>query len=130
MPTSKTKPKSPSPKRGRQPRLKSKFEKRFYEEITRRGLVLSYETDTLPYTLDLSYKPDWKVEDGLYLETKGKFDYVERRKMLAVLRANPGKEVRMVFMRNQKLGKGSKMNYGEWCDKHGIRWSVFPELPL
>jgi hypothetical protein len=50
--------------------------------------------------------------------------------MLAVKQANPDKEVRMVFMRNQKLNKGSKMTYGDWCDKHGIRWSVFPELPL
>ena len=120
--------KSKSPRRT--PKLKSKFEKRFYEEITRRGLDFDYEADSLGYRLDLSYKPDWKVHDGLYLETKGKFDYSERRKMLAVREANPDKEVRMVFMRNQKLGKNSKMTYGEWCDKHGIKWSVFPELPL
>jgi hypothetical protein len=68
--------------------------------------------------------------NGTHLEAKGKFDYVERRKLLAVLATNPGSEVRMVFMRNQKLGKGSKMTYGEWCDKHGIKWSVYPELPL
>jgi hypothetical protein len=128
MSTSKAKRKSPSRPTG--PRLKSKFEKRFYDEITRRGLDFGYETESLKYHLDLSYKPDWKVSDGVYIETKGKFDYVERRKMLAVLNDNPDKEVRMVFMRNQKLGKGSKMTYGEWCDKHGIRWSVFPDLPL
>ena len=124
----KTKARSKSPKRT--PRLKSKFEKRFYEEITRLGFEFSYETDALKYRLDLLYKPDWKVHDGLYLETKGKFDYAERRKILAVQHANPDKEVRMVFMRNQKLGKNSKMTYGEWCDKHGIKWSVFPKLPL
>lgn len=128
MTTSKTKRKSPSPKRT--PKLKSKFEKRFYDEITKRGLDFPYESESLKYSLDLTYKPDWKVADGLYLETKGKFDYVERRKLLAVREGNPGTEVRMVFMRNQKLGKGSKMTYGEWCDKHGIRWSVFPDLPL
>jgi hypothetical protein len=124
----KTKAKSKSPKRT--PKLKSKFEKRFYEEITRLGLDMSYEAESLQYRLDLSYKPDWKVSDTLFLETKGKFDYTERRKMLAVQEANPDKEVRMVFMRNQKLGKNSKMTYGEWCDKHGIKWSVFPNLPL
>lgn len=128
MTTSKTKRKSPSPKRT--PRLKSKFEKRFYDELTRRNLDFAYEADTLEYTLDLKYKPDWKVDSSTFIETKGKFDYQERRKIIAVLRANPGKEVRMVFMRNQKLGKGSKMTYGDWCDKHGIRWSVFPDIPL
>jgi Phage endonuclease I len=70
------------------------------------------------------------MENGVHLEAKGKFDYVERRKLLAVLATNPGTVVHMVFMRNQKLGKGSKMTYGEWCDKHGIKWSVYPELPL
>jgi Phage endonuclease I len=135
MRTSKTKPRSKSPRSSRTtskkpPRLKSKFEKRFYDELTKRGLEFAYEAESLPYILELSYKPDWKVDDTLFLETKGKFDYTERRKLLAVQKANPGKEVRMVFMRNQKLGKGSKMTYGEWCDKHGIRWSVFPELPL
>ena len=132
MPTSKTRRKLPSPKTGpkKTPRLKSKFEKRFYEEATKRGLDLGYEKDRLSYSLHLDYKPDWKVRDGFYIETKGKFDYTERRKMAAVCAANPNVEVRMVFMRNQKLGKGSKMTYGEWCDKHGIKWSVFPEIPL
>jgi hypothetical protein len=130
MTTSKTRPRSKPRSTGKTPRLKSKFEKRFYDEIRRQGYDFGYEVDKLSYTLDLEYKPDWKVDDKVYIETKGKFDYVERRKILAVLKANPGKEVRMVFMRNQKLGKGSKMTYGEWCDKHNIRWSVFPELPL
>lgn len=128
MTTLKTKRKSPS--RKNTPKLKSKFERRFYDELLRRNLDFAYEADVLEYTLDLKYKPDWKVDEGLFLETKGKFDYQERRKLLAVLRANPGKEVRMVFMRNQRLGKGSKMTYGEWCDKHNVRWSVFPDLPL
>lgn len=114
----------------RTPLFRSKFEKKFYDEMLRRKLNFEYEADTLEYTLALSYKPDWKVAPNLYLETKGKFDYTERRKMLGVKSANPGKEVRMVFMRNQKLQKGSKMTYGGWCDKHNIRWSVFPDLPL
>jgi hypothetical protein len=128
MTTSKTKRKSPSHRA--LPKFKSKFEKRFHDELVRRNLDFTYEADTLLYTLDLKYKPDWKVDSRTFIETKGKFDYTERRKILAVLRANPGTEVRMVFMRNQKLGKGSKMTYGEWCDKHDIRWSVFPDIPL
>ena len=122
---------SPRPKRTTgKPRLKSKFEHRFYDELQRLGLHWTYEADTLKYVLDLTYKPDWKVSDNLYVETKGKFDYTERRKILAVKTGNPEKEVRLCFMRNQKLGKGSKMTYGEWCDKHEIKWSVFPKLPI
>jgi hypothetical protein len=111
-------------------KLKSKFEQRFYDHVVALGIPVEYETTTLPYRLDLLYKPDWKIRDGLFLETKGKFDYQERRKILSVKNQNPDADVRMVFMRNQKLYKGSKLTYGDWCDKHDIRWSVFPTLPL
>jgi Phage endonuclease I len=112
------------------PKYRSKFEGKVAEILEKRKLNYTYEATTLPYTLSLTYKPDWTMANGVHLEAKGKFDYVERRKLLAVLATNPGTVVHMVFMRNQKLGKGSKMTYGEWCDKHGIKWSVYPELPL
>lgn len=110
--------------------FRSKFEGKVHDALKKAGKKVEYEPEKLEYTLHLAYKPDWKVDDTYYIEAKGKFDYVERRKMLAVRDANPDKEIRMVFMRNQRLGKGSKMTYGEFCDKYGIRWTVFPELPL
>lgn len=136
MKTSKRKRPSRSPKR------RSKFEHRVQEALDlRKDLVCKYERDKLPYTIHLQYKPDWtvtKIKDGenekpcvgLYLEAKGRFDYVERRKALGVIVANPSIDLRFIFMRNQLLYKGSKMRYGDWCDKHNIKWSVFPELPI
>ena len=101
-----------------------------HELLEKTGKAFVYEPCKLGYRLDLEYKPDWQVDGKYYIEAKGKFDYTERRKMLAVRSANPDKDIRMVFMRNQKLGKGSKMTYGEWCDKHGIQWTIYPELPF
>lgn len=123
---------SANPPRSRRPKrtYRSKFEGKVADALSKTKLRFEYEPEKLPYRLDLEYKPDWKVDDAFYIEAKGKFDYIERRKMLAVRKANPDKDIRMVFMRNQKLGKGSKMTYGEFCDKHGIRWTVFPELPI
>jgi len=94
------------------------------------GTKAEYEKDTLPYSLHLNYKPDWKLGNKYYLEAKGKFDYTERRKLLAVLRDNPDVRVHMLFMRNQRLQKGSDKTYGSWCDDHGIPWSVFPDMPI
>jgi len=118
-------------------KYKSKFERTVADIFKKKKIVAEYEPDKFNYTLDLTYTPDWKVTQGsaptaraVYIETKGKFDYTERRKILGVLKSNPGIDLRMMFMRNNKLGKGSKMNYGEWCDKHEIKWSVSPELPL
>lgn len=123
----KKKPRSPRPKRIK---YRSKFEGRVADALEKKGKEIVYEPEKLAYQLNLEYKPDWKVDGEFYIEAKGKFDYVERRKMLAVRAANPDKDIRMVFMRNQRLGKGSKMTYGEFCDKHGIQWTVFPELPI
>jgi len=89
-----------------------------------------YEQEKLDYKLELNYSPDWTLPSGVILEAKGKFDYDSRRKMLAVKTAHPERDIRMLFMRNNKLGKGSKMRYGEWCDKHGFPWSVYPDLPV
>lgn len=89
-----------------------------------------YEKDTLGYQLNLAYKPDWTVGKKLFLEAKGRFDYTERRKLLAVVQGNPGADIRIVFMRDQKIAKSSKTTYTSWCAKHSIKCSVYPELPL
>lgn len=111
----------------------------------RTDLTYEYEKEKLSYTLVLNYIPDWSVEldsgggfsvkgstdpPVVILEAKGLFDYVERRKILAVMAAHPEREIRMVFMRDNKLRKGSKDTYTSWCAKHGIRCSVYPDLPL
>jgi len=121
---------SAPPKKSRRPRkFKSKFEATFAALLDKEKLPFEYEPDKLSYILNLEYTPDWKV-GGIYIETKGKFDYDSRRKMLAVVTQHPDKDIRLVFMRNNKLGKGSKMTYGGWCDRHNIPWSVYPELPV
>ena len=111
-------------------KYRSKFEGRVAAALPKQA---RYEADTLPYVLELEYTPDWTLgrgKDPIYLEAKGKFDYIERRKVLAVINNNPGIDLRMIFMRNNRLNKRSETTYGAWCDKHGIRWSVFPELPI
>jgi hypothetical protein len=113
----------------KKPRYKSKFEKSVAELFQRKKIKAEYEPDKFNYTLDLKYTPDWKV-GKTYIETKGNFNYVERRKVLGVLKSNPGIDLRMMFMRNNKISRKSGMTYGLWCDKYGIKWSVYPEVPL
>lgn len=124
---SRTKRKSRSPKRSTR---RSKFEVKVEEILNDVCKEVAYEPETLEYSLHLKYKPDWRIDNGIFIEAKGLFDYETRRKMLAVKEKNPDKDIRMVFMRNQKIARNSKMTYGDWCDKHGFPWSVYPELPL
>jgi hypothetical protein len=125
----------PTKQRFRRPRLtskgkRSKFEEKVEALLKKKGISYEYEKDTLPYSLHLKYKPDWTVGNDLFVEAKGRFDYTERRKMLAVKDANPNANILVVFMRDQKIAKNSKTTYTEWCKKHGIECCVYPELPL
>lgn len=125
----------PTRQRSRRPRFtskgkRSKFEEKVEALLKKKGIEYEYEKDKLPYSLHLAYKPDWTVGNQVYVEAKGRFDYTERRKMLAVKVANPDADILIVFMRDQKIAKNSKTTYTEWCKKHGIRCCVYPELPL
>lgn len=108
---------------------RSKFEWDVAKVLKKRKVKASYEPETLNYTLELEYNPDWKT-GGIYLEAKGKFNYIERRKILAVLKSNPGIDLRLIFMRNNKISSKSKTRYTDWCAKHGIKCSVYPDLPI
>jgi hypothetical protein len=126
------------PRRPSRPRKKKGHRSKFETEVEillakLPGLSYEYEKDRFPYTITARYTPDWTLTvDGrtIILEAKGRFDYEERRKILGIFEANPSIDLRMVFMRDQKLTKVSKMKYSTWCEKHGIKYSIYPELPL
>ena len=91
---------------------------------------MKYEEAKLSYTLECYYNPDWKfICPGsqlgyFYVETKGVFDTNERRKMLNVKRCNPLEDIRLVFMQDNFLYKGSKVRYSEWAAIHGFKYHV------
>ena len=44
--------------------------------------------------------------------------------MLYLKEQHPELDFRMVFQNaNQKIKKGSKTSYADYCDKHGIKWA-------
>ena len=99
-------------------KYKSKLEKQFAETFK-----LPYEKDKIKYTIDHTYNPDWSVSDKVFLETKGIFDFEDRRKTLAVKSQHPHITVALVFQNSKaKIYKGSKTTYAEWCDKHKVIW--------
>ena len=114
-------------------KYRSVFEKDVATKLDKLRYAVSYEPETLDYILMQKYLPDWSVEIAgkkVYLEAKGKFNYVERRKILGVISSNPGIDLRLIFMRNNKISSKSGTRYTDWCTKHGIQCSVFPILPI
>jgi hypothetical protein len=122
------KPKAPkAPAKPKEKKMRSGFERKIAAALKERGVVYEYETDKITYTIPESkhyYVPDFKLPNGIYVEGKGIFDRDSRQKMVLVIEQNPDKDIRILFMRNNKLTRTAKQTYGEWCDKRNIKWAV------
>ena len=89
--------------------------------------VLKVEWEDLRYR---TYTPDFVLDNGIIIETKGIFDSADRRKHREIQRQHPELDIRFVFSNsNSKLYKGAKSRYCNWCDKYKFQWAhrVIPE---
>lgn len=112
-------------------RYRSGFEVKVKKSLESRGIEFKYESTRFPYIVPESkhnYTADFEVltETGhtIWVESKGNFTAADRKKMKLVIEQNPDRDIRMLFMRNNKIQRNSKTTYGSWCDKHGIKWAV------
>ena len=118
-------------KNKKQPKFRSKLEEKVANLLEGLGVTYEYESEKLAYTIQHTYTPDFVLPNYVYLETKGYWDPADRRKVLAVKRDNPDIDIRMVFQSPYNtISKKSKTTYAKWCDKHGIPWSAYHEIPL
>lgn len=102
---------------------RSHFEDDFETNLRDRGIGVVYEPIKLQYVLHKTYTPDWRLDNGIYIETKGLLDSETRRKMLAVKEQNPDVEIRFAFMNaSRPIYRGSKTTYGDWATKNGFKW--------
>ena len=77
-----------------------------------------------------TYTPDFVLNNGIIIETKGLFTAADRRKHLAVKKQHPKLDIRFVFTNSRsKLRKGAKSTYAEWCIQYGFRYydRIIPE---
>ena len=92
-------------------------------------IVWEYEPERIPYVpKNRTYTPDFVLTTRsggkIYIETKGRFLASDRSKHLLLKQQYPDLDLRFVFNNpNQKLYKGAKTTYGEWCEKHGFSFS-------
>lgn len=97
----------------------------YLRRFSRQGkFQAKYESEKLHYVIEADYKPDFIVtfEDGrkIYIETKGLFDHVDRRKMIAVKKMHPEKDIRLAFAKDNKLTPHSVTRYTEWATRNGF----------
>jgi hypothetical protein len=91
------------------------------------ALGVRYEFEKIVFTYERPpsrYTPDFVLENGVIIETKGRFTGADRSKHLLVRKSNPNVDIRFVFQNpNAKLYKGSKTTYAAWAEKHGFLWA-------
>ena len=110
--------------------MRSGLEKQVAALLDELKVDYSYEPEWLPYVIEHRYIPDFKVGD-IYLETKGWFKPTDRRKMLAVKKANPDLDIRLVFQApHNKISKKSKTTYSMWAEKNGFPWCAYYAIPI
>ena len=111
--------------------FRSGLEERVASLFDELGVIYEYESKKVPYVIHHTYTPDFILINGIHLETKGYWDAADRRKTKAVIKDNPDLDLRMVFQNPYNtISKKSKTTYAEYCDKLGIPWTSFTNIPI
>lgn len=126
------------------------YKKRFYrslfevsvaKQLYEAGTKFTYETKSYSYLdpvpraecaacsgkdcfVRRTYTPDFFLPDGITIEAKGKLDFKQRKKLKAIKKSNPDLDLRLLFMRDQKISKNSTTLYTDWAYQHGFTYAV------
>lgn len=118
--------------RGIQAGYRSGLEEDTAAYLKKKKVKFTYEKEKIKW-VDLkvrTYTPDFVLENGIIIETKGRFISVDRRKHQEIKKQFPELDIRFVFANSKaKLYKGAKSSYGDWCTKHGFKYAdkVIPD---
>lgn len=113
---------------------RSGFEHKVAKCLEGNKVEYTYEKEKIQYIIPASkhnYLPDFRLTNGIFIEAKGKWDAASRKKMVLAIEQNPDKDIRLLFMRDNKITKTSKTKYSDFCEKRGIKYHVSPigEVP-
>ena len=68
-----------------------------------------------------TYTPDFILDNGIIVETKGRFTLPDRNKHKWIQEIHPELDIRFVFSNPyQRLNKGARSTYADWCDYYGF----------
>lgn len=132
MVTRRKKPLSPN-EVGMKYGFRSGLEEKVAEFLTSKGVKFTYETIKVPYVKPETkhiYTPDFILDNGIIIETKGRWLLDDRKKHILIRKQRPDLDIRILFQNaNAKISKGSKTSYADFCEKHGIPYA-HREIPV
>lgn len=121
--TSKLSPRQVGLKHG----FRSGLEEKVAEQLVAQRVPFTFEEHAIRYVKPArkaKYTPDFVLENGIIIETKGRFVTADRQKHILVKEQHPGLDIRFVFSNpNARISKTSKTTYAMWCEKHGFPYA-------
>lgn len=107
--------------------FRSGLEDQLNEQLTAQGIDGEYEQHKIKYVkpaTNHTYTPDFRLPNGIFIETKGRFVTEDRKKHLLIKEQYPHLDIRFIFQNSKaKLRKGSKTTYADWCIKYGFQFA-------
>lgn len=107
--------------------FRSGLEMQIDESLKARGIDGEYEKYIIEYikpATNHKYHPDFRLPNGIYVETKGRLLLDDKKKHLFIKEQHPELDIRFVFQNaNAKFSKNSKTTYAMWAEKHGFKWA-------
>lgn len=95
-----------------------------YDEPLRKNRARCAECDSTSLLRTGWYTPDFFLENGVIIESKGRFTAADRRKMVAIQEHHPHLDIKMLFMRDNKIHRRSQTKYSDWCEAHGYDYAI------
>lgn len=113
--------------------FRSGLEEKVAEFLTSKGVKFTFETMKITYVKPETkhiYTPDFILDNGIIIETKGRWLLDDRKKHLLIRKQRPDLDIRILFQNaNAKISKGSKTSYADFCEKNGIPYA-HREIPV
>lgn len=109
--------------------FRSGLEEVVSNQLTSNGIATQYESkdNVINYIIPATnhkYLPDFKLPNGIIVETKGRFVLSDRKKHLLIKQQHPNLDIRFVFTSSKnKISKASKTTYADWCNKNGFKYA-------
>ena len=102
---------------------RSKFEKSVGEFLGTRAVHEPERINFIQPSKQRFYIPDFKTQNDIYIECKGRWVAADRFKHVWLREQHPDKRIVIVFQdASGRLSKRSKTTYGEWATKQKLEW--------
>ena len=107
--------------------FRSGLEETFAAQLKAAGVLYEYESFKVPFVQpakNRNYTPDFRLPNGIIVETKGRFESEDRQKHLWVKAQHPELDIRFVFSNSKaRITKRSLTTYADWCLKYGFQFA-------